>query len=64
MVLWLGLCGETRARMTDVVMKDFLEKMWHAGSRNYGVYIEYVVVFLFVFSFFLLTGAVATKVRN
>ena len=33
MVLLLGLCGETSERMIDAV-KEFLEKMWYARSRN------------------------------
>ena len=33
MVLFLGLCGEMSTRVIDVV-KEFLEKMWFARSRN------------------------------
>ena len=33
MVLLLGLCGETNERMIEAV-KEFLERMWRARSRN------------------------------
>ena len=33
MVLVVGLCGKTSERMIDAV-KEFLEKMWYARSRN------------------------------
>ena len=63
MVLLLGLCGEMSERMIDAV-KEFLEKMWYARSRNYIVRVIRVCIFLFcVLSiFFPLTGATNTKV--
>ena len=49
-MLLVGLCRETSTRMTDVV-KEFLEKMWYARSRNYSIYLEYAL-FSVCFPFF------------
>ena len=59
LLIALGRDWETNARMIDAV-KDFLETIWYARSRNYIVYTEYVFfLFFFFFLFQPLTGAVA-----
>ena len=47
MVLLLGLCREMSERMIDAV-KEFLEKMWYARSRNYASFFSVYFPFLAV----------------